>query len=208
MEDKDFLYKDQLILEALKEFAEKGFDAASLNQIIKRAGISKGSFYHHFHGKEELFNSVIHRAAQEKIEFINQWLEQHHGGEKLRGFFDYLRLYMAGGIEFAIQHPELSGFLMSVMKNPQMQAKALALAPPYYDQVFSELITEAQQKGQLRDDFDPEFTKKLLNYTLLSLGQLILDSSGDTIDQAQLKKQTDQFIDFLQRGLGAPPIDT
>lgn len=97
---------------------------------------------------------------------------------------------------------------MSVMKNPQMQAKALALAPPYYDQVFSELITEAQQKGQLRDDFDPEFTKKLLNYTLLSLGQLILDSSGDTIDQAQLKKQTDQFIDFLQRGLGAPPIDT
>jgi TetR/AcrR family transcriptional regulator len=50
MEDKDFLYKDQLILEALKEFAEKGFDAASLNQIIKGAGISKGSFYHHFHG--------------------------------------------------------------------------------------------------------------------------------------------------------------
>lgn len=129
-------------------------------------------------------------------------------GKNPGGFLTTCVYTWRGGIEFAIQHPELSGFLMSVMKNPQMQAKALALAPPYYDQVFSELITEAQQKGQLRDDFDPEFTKKLLNYTLLSLGQLILDSSGDTIDQAQLKKQTDQFIDFLQRGLGAPPIDT
>jgi len=75
MEDKDFTPKEKLIYEALKEFADRGFDSASLNQIIKRAGISKGSFYHHFANKEELFNNVIHRAAQEKLAFISQWMK-------------------------------------------------------------------------------------------------------------------------------------
>jgi TetR/AcrR family transcriptional regulator len=203
MEDKDFLYKDKLIFEALKEFAEKGFDAASLNQIIKRSGISKGSFYYHFNNKEELFNDVIHRAAQEKINFINQWIELNHFSDQTPGFFETLRLQMAGGIEFAMQHPELSEFLLSVMKDPQLQAKVTALAPAYYNQVFDTLITQAQQKGELRSDFDPEFTKKLLKYTMLSLSQLIWDNSEDNLDQARLTKQVEQYIEFLQRGLGA-----
>jgi len=44
MENKGFLHKDELLQEAMTEFADKGFDSASLNQIIKRSGISKGSF--------------------------------------------------------------------------------------------------------------------------------------------------------------------
>ena len=59
MENKGFLHKDELLQEAMTEFADKGFDSASLNQIIKRSGISKGSFYHHFNNKEELFLKVV-----------------------------------------------------------------------------------------------------------------------------------------------------
>ncbi|HOB11586.1 MAG TPA: TetR/AcrR family transcriptional regulator [Syntrophomonadaceae bacterium] len=203
MEDKDFTPKEKLIYEALKEFADRGFDSASLNQIIKRAGISKGSFYHHFANKEELFNNVIHRAAQEKLAFISQWIVQNCPGHETLGFFDQLRLQMAGGIEFARQRPELSAFLLNVLKNPELKAKALALMPAYYDQAFDAAVTEAQQKGELRQDMDPEFTKKLLKYTLMALGQLILDSSDGDLDQAQIKQQTDYYMEFLQNGLGA-----
>lgn len=203
MEDKVFTHKERLIFEALKEFADKGFDSVSLNQIIKRAGISKGSFYHHFANKEELFNNVINRAAQEKLAFISQWIEQNCPRPETLGFFDLLRLQMAGGIEFARQRPELSAFLLNVLKNPELKAKALALAPAYYDQAFDTAVNDAHQKGELRRDMDPDFIKKLLKYTLQGLSQLILDSSEDHLDQAQLKQQTDYFIDFLQRGLGA-----
>lgn len=204
MEDKDFTHKEKLVLEALKEFAQKGFDSASLNQIIRRSGISKGSFYHHFANKEELFNSIIHRAAQEKLAFISQWIEQNYPNYENLGFFDLLRLQMAGGLEFARQRPEFSSFLLNVLKTPELQARALALAPAYYDQAFNTAVTEAQKKGELRQDFDPEFIMKLLKYSLLGMSQLILDSSGDNLDQAQLKQQTEYYIDFLQRGLGAP----
>ena len=43
---------------ALDEFATRGFSAASLNRIIEAAGISKGSMYYYFDGKEELYAHV------------------------------------------------------------------------------------------------------------------------------------------------------
>jgi AcrR family transcriptional regulator len=44
---------------ALDEFAAHGFHDASLNRIIAAAGISKGSMYYYFDGKEDLFAHVV-----------------------------------------------------------------------------------------------------------------------------------------------------
>jgi AcrR family transcriptional regulator len=44
---------------ALEEFAAHGFAAASLNRIIETAGISKGSMYYYFDGKDDLYADVI-----------------------------------------------------------------------------------------------------------------------------------------------------
>jgi AcrR family transcriptional regulator len=46
---------------AFDEFAAHGFGAASLNRIIDAAGISKGSMYYYFDGKEELYAHVARR---------------------------------------------------------------------------------------------------------------------------------------------------
>jgi AcrR family transcriptional regulator len=43
---------------AFEEFATRGFNSASLNRIIDAAGISKGSMYYYFDGKEDLYAYV------------------------------------------------------------------------------------------------------------------------------------------------------
>lgn len=43
---------------ALDEFAARGFHDASLNRVIESAGISKGSMYYYFDGKEDLYAHV------------------------------------------------------------------------------------------------------------------------------------------------------
>ena len=48
---------------ALDEFATRGFSAASLNRIIEAAGISKGSMYYYFDGKEDLYAHVARGEA-------------------------------------------------------------------------------------------------------------------------------------------------
>ncbi len=50
---------------AKAEFLEKGFQAASLRQIVKNAGVTTGAFYGYFSSKEALFASIVepHAAA-------------------------------------------------------------------------------------------------------------------------------------------------
>ena len=57
-----------------KEFSKYGFYEASINRIIKEAGISRGSFYQYFESKEDLFlyiidnfKSVITKLISEKL---------------------------------------------------------------------------------------------------------------------------------------------
>src|SRR5262245_3856745 len=60
---------------ALKEFAHKGFDDASTNEIVKEAGISKGLLFHYFNTKKELFLFLFDYSLEilrtEYIELIN-----------------------------------------------------------------------------------------------------------------------------------------
>ena len=50
---------------ALVEFLDKGFQGASLRQIVKNAGVTTGAFYGYFSSKEALFNALVepHAAA-------------------------------------------------------------------------------------------------------------------------------------------------
>lgn len=51
--------RDHILAVAEAEFADKGFHEASYNEIIRASGLSKGSFYHTFEDKEDLFLTVL-----------------------------------------------------------------------------------------------------------------------------------------------------
>jgi len=54
--------KTALLDGALEEFAEHGFDAASIGDIVERAGISRGKLYYYFADKADLFVTVLRRS--------------------------------------------------------------------------------------------------------------------------------------------------
>ena len=58
--------QDAILRAALDEFAAHGFHDASLNRVIEVAGISKGSMYYYFDGKEDLYAHVA-RAELERL---------------------------------------------------------------------------------------------------------------------------------------------
>jgi AcrR family transcriptional regulator len=55
--------QERVLSAAADEFAERGYDAASLNRIIDRSGISKGSLYYYFDDKADLFATAMERAT-------------------------------------------------------------------------------------------------------------------------------------------------
>ena len=55
---------------ALSVFAEKGFAGARIEEIARRAGVSKGTLYLYYHGKAELFRAVVREVVIPNVDAV------------------------------------------------------------------------------------------------------------------------------------------
>ncbi len=60
----------EILAAALGVFAERGFQAARLEEVAKRAGVSKGALYLYFETKADLFRAVVTDAISPNLERI------------------------------------------------------------------------------------------------------------------------------------------
>jgi AcrR family transcriptional regulator len=58
-EEKSAARREAILAAALDEFSARGFAAARLDDVAKRAGVAKGTIYLHFRDKEALFQAII-----------------------------------------------------------------------------------------------------------------------------------------------------
>ena len=61
---------ERLLAAAADLFARDGFAGTSLDAVASAAGVTKGSLYHHFRGKRDLFEAVFERQAGELSEHV------------------------------------------------------------------------------------------------------------------------------------------
>lgn len=57
--------RDSLIAAAREEFGARGYADTALDDIVRRARVTKGAFYHHFSSKEDLFLQVLENVKKE-----------------------------------------------------------------------------------------------------------------------------------------------
>jgi len=62
-----------LITAARELFAERGYAAVATEEIVQRAGVTRGALYHHFRGgKEDLFRAVLVQVSAEIVQRVSQ----------------------------------------------------------------------------------------------------------------------------------------
>ncbi len=69
-EASDSAKRRQIMDGAREVFLSHGFDAASMGEIARKAGISKGTLYVYFSGKEQLFEAIAHEACAAQAEGV------------------------------------------------------------------------------------------------------------------------------------------
>jgi AcrR family transcriptional regulator len=57
--------RGQLIEVATRLFAEHGYEGTSIEAVLSAAGVSRGALYHHFAGKEALFEAVLEAVSEQ-----------------------------------------------------------------------------------------------------------------------------------------------
>src|SRR5258708_36304912 len=85
--EEDSSKRRQILDGARKVFMDLGFDAASMNEIARSAGVSKGTLYVYFADKNRLFEAIVEDEALAQGKSVVNFSSSRDTRTTLRGFF-------------------------------------------------------------------------------------------------------------------------
>jgi len=155
----------EIVAAALEVFAEKGFAAAKLDEIARRAGVSKGAVYLYFETKEDIFRAVVTQAISPNLETVKAMAAAHPGplGDLLRG--------VAGHFARVIETTPLGGVLKMVVAEA---GNFPEVARVWHDELVSQALgamTLAIESAQARGEVKPGDAR---TYALQLVAPLVL----------------------------------
>lgn len=85
--------QEKLLSAAVREFTERPYNEASINRIVREAGIPRGSFYMYFRDKEDLFHYLMEESINEMLMVFEEVLHSQGGDifAALPAMYDHLR---------------------------------------------------------------------------------------------------------------------
>lgn len=110
--------QERILNAALKEFALKGYENASTNEIVKSAGISKGLLFHYFSNKKELYLFLYNHFVDVLTEEFFNELDFTE-----RDIFERLKSLMILKNRLMARHPEVFNFMMSASMEASDEVK-------------------------------------------------------------------------------------
>jgi len=184
---------------ALAAFAEKGYAATRVEEVARRAGVSKGLLYLYFATKEELFKAVVRSFVVPRIDALIATVERSEmsSTEFLRGpFLDFVKTVPRSPVSVIIRlmiaegpkHPDLRQF--------------------YWDNVVSrglgairELLERGVRAGEFRRTAVTDLPHLFIMPVVFSvIYRLLFDAESAETDRI-IQTQLDVLIKHMQ---GAP----
>jgi AcrR family transcriptional regulator len=188
----------QIIDAALVVFGERGLSNARLEDIAKRAGVSKGTIYLYFPNKEELFREVIRSTVIAQIEQAEVDVANATGTATesltriMRGSFEFLRTATFAAI-FRLVNAELFNF-------PDLAEFYASEVVERKQRLISGIIARGIESGEFRR-VDPAISARVLTSMFLVHG--LWCSHRKLCASIAGRSDNEVFDELLQFGLSA-----
>lgn len=171
--------RQHLIDVGLELMRRHGYGATGLQEILHAAGVPKGSFYHHFHSKEEFTVALIERYVTLAAEHCQEVLGNTRLAplKRLRRYFEDL-IRMAGQ-SAAIQGCLLGGLSLEVATSSALLQGRLSSSFTLWQAAVAMVLREAVEKGDLPKSIGSE---ALAGFVLNSWEGALLRSQADRSD--------------------------
>ncbi|WP_234531285.1 TetR/AcrR family transcriptional regulator [Streptomyces shenzhenensis] len=147
--------REEIAQAAFRQFHAQGFNATGISDIVKAAGVPKGSFYNHFSSKEESALEALNRyGASLRFEMLTA--SDSHPLDRLRAHFEFLSKDM---VENGFVRGCLVGnFGAEVADHNEEIRAAVKRGFDRWTARIRQVLAEAQEAGDLDDDLDIEAT--------------------------------------------------
>ena len=192
----------EIVQAALDLFVEKGFAATRMDEIAKRAGVTKGTVYLYFPSKEELFHAVVEEMMGSQMEMAERLVAEHTGptpelvAELIRAWWR-----VGGSSHIACMGKLITGEASNFPELAQYYVDHVVVRAR---RIFEAAIRRGIERGELRD--------VPVNYAArLGIAPLVQASIYQRSLQAydpdgwELERYLELHIDLFLRGLAKDP---
>jgi len=200
--------RDKILHAAMGLFLRQGYENTSVQAIIDAVGIAKGTFYHHFKGKEEMLVVLVESMSRRVVDALDPIVED----PSLDAITKILRASQAAvGLKGAELGPETL-VLVKQMRSPANRQLADAIDRissqwilPFYVRCIEQGVAEGVFRVR-----DPGLAAQLFLGSVLSLKDRISDlyleaAAGTSGAVDKLVVVYEAIEESLERLLGSPP---
>ena len=155
--------KRKIFETSMKLFAQKGYDATSIEEITANVGVAKGTLYYHFSSKEEIFEFLI----GEGVKLLKNSIEIKT--EKLSNSLDKIKAIVLIQIKVLVKYEY---FMTIVLSEIWGNTSRSLLCQKYifeYIQEIEQIVKEGIQKGEIVDTDPNVVASGIFGFTCSSL---------------------------------------
>jgi len=195
--DRGLQTRAEIVAAAERHFAERGYEAARLDDIAADVGIRRAAIFYHFGDKQELYTEVLDEVFRGAIATLPS-----SGGvaERLEGS-------LIGWIDYVARRPSVARLILREAANAQPGTESpFVRAGRAPVEMFRSLIQEGIASGELKPRVDPHRFISLMGATTVfhfaAMPWLTVDVSFDVWSEAALEEHKREILLVARSMLG------
>lgn len=188
--------RERILEAAAKEFAAHGFESASLNRILDKAGISKGAAYYYFDDKADLYTTTVLHYSEELMADLQFDLERF----TVANFWEELTAVYRQQFTSYAERPWVFGVAKAdgTLSLERLMEGPLADLWEQTQFLLVELLAHGRELGVIRSDLPQELLLALV---------VAVDETHDNwlyahwseLSPAELEEAAERVSDLLRR---------
>jgi AcrR family transcriptional regulator len=184
--------KSEILDAAEKLFAAKGYEKATINDILAAVNIAKGTFYYYFKSKEDVLDAIVQRRMDEGVEKA----QAVAANPSLAAQEKLLAVIMA----LKPQNPSQENFpaILHEPENAQLHQKMLVECVLRLSPILRDIVEEGVRQGIFNTPFPKESVEILLAAALV-----LFDDAYFHWQQDEIAVKIPAFLCAMERVLGA-----
>ena len=135
--------KRKIFETSMKLFAEKGYDATSIEEITATVGVAKGTLYYHFSSKEEIFKFLV----EEGVKLLTNSILIKT--DKLTNSIDKIKAIVLIEIKILVKYESFMTIILSEIWGTGSRSKMCRDYVFKYIQLIQEIVEEGIKKGEI-----------------------------------------------------------
>ena len=196
--------KDEFLDTAQQLFFTKGYEQTSVETIIRKIGLSKGTFYYYFKSKEDLLDKLAYRMGKKILEEVKKIVEK----DDLNAIDKLNKAYAVAG-SVKLENIELLKVLLKAFYNDRnlfFRHKMFMSSMEILAPEFSKIIRQGMKEKVFNTPFPDEAARLIFEIGYILSGkvpQLIIDLDKNPKNLNKVEKEYRVYENAIERIIGA-----